>query len=214
MSYYESGSFPWALDYFSYAREVFGNPDAAYYEGLIHECGENNGEVNSQEALACYKRAENLGHYGAFKQDGKLLYQDCGSQEDIWLRMASDKADYLAKAETFSLKLKDEGNALFKTKQFKQALSKYQDAIKMNPTEAMFFLNQGVCYKYLGNKEAALESFAKALVLKPGYDKVQQQIDLLSIGHSEAPQTLFYSQQPSTVAVDSDCDSKASVSMS
>ena len=105
-TYYDAGNYAYAKNYFALARRL-GSPDGAYYEGLLHECGEG-GEIDIKEALTCYKKAANLGHFGALKQDGKQLYS-CGSQEEIWLSMTSDKKEYLEKATQYSAEIKNQG---------------------------------------------------------------------------------------------------------
>lgn len=69
--------------------------------------------IDNSWALDCYKAAAHLGHYGAFKQAGNLLYPGSVGHEEMLLNMTSDKQIYLNKAEEFSLEIKIEGNKLF-----------------------------------------------------------------------------------------------------
>lgn len=67
--------------------------------------------------------------------------------------------------------LKEEGNTLFKNKQFDQAIEKYNKAIDLQP-DAVFYSNRSACYQQLKLWEKVIEDCTAALKLRRDYLKV------------------------------------------
>lgn len=51
----------------------------------------------------------------------------------------------LEKEHNEANKLKDEGNALVKEKEYAKAIGKYSQAIKIFPSDAAFYVNRALC---------------------------------------------------------------------
>ena len=74
------------------------------------------------------------------------------------------------------------GQILEEQKQYPQALKFYSAANRLNPKDSMVVYHLGFVYKYLNDKEKALESFRKFLRLAPDapeVDDVKDEIDYL-----------------------------------
>lgn len=57
---------------------------------------------------------------------------------------------------------KNKGNQLFKKKQFNDALNYYEEAIKINPNEPLYYNNKAAAYIELKEYDNALSEIAKA----------------------------------------------------
>ncbi len=62
------------------------------------------------------------------------------------------------------------GVALFKQKKYEQAALNFQKAINLDQGSAIDLANLGLCYKFLGEKEKAINLLSEALTLEPGLD--------------------------------------------
>ena len=58
---------------------------------------------------------------------------------------------------------------LYSNGQIKEALNRVEVLIKDYPNEALLYNISGVCYKAIDKLDAAVESFEKALAIKPDY---------------------------------------------
>ena len=59
--------------------------------------------------------------------------------------------------------------ALYTNGQIQEALDSVETLIKDYPNEPLLYNISGVCYKAIGQLDAAVNSFEKALALKPDY---------------------------------------------
>jgi len=66
---------------------------------------------------------------------------------------------------------KEEGNQHYKQKQYREALSKYSEAIDLCPQCVAFYGNRSACYLMLGQPRQALEDARTATGLDPGFSK-------------------------------------------
>jgi len=66
---------------------------------------------------------------------------------------------------------KEEGNQLYKVKQYRDALSKYTEAIDLCPQHTAFYGNRSACYLMLGQPRQALEDARTATNLDPEFSK-------------------------------------------
>lgn len=62
--------------------------------------------------------------------------------------MESDKAE----------QIKQEGNKLFKQGKYQEALEKYEEANKLNPSEITYYLNMAGCHHELKNYDKVIEN--------------------------------------------------------
>jgi len=62
--------------------------------------------------------------------------------------------------------------ALYSNGRIKEALNRVEALIKDYPNEALLYNISGVCYKAIDKLDAAVESFEKALAIKPDYTEV------------------------------------------
>ena len=63
----------------------------------------------------------------------------------------------------------DEGNKFYYQKDYHNAISKYNEAIELDPNYANTYYNRGNAYDYLKNYEQAIENYNKAIQLNPNY---------------------------------------------
>lgn len=68
-----------------------------------------------------------------------------------------------------SSNLADEGIELAKRGSFQQAISVYNQAIKVYAFDSSVYYNRGVAQRKLGDFNGAIESFSKATTLEPGF---------------------------------------------
>lgn len=73
------------------------------------------------------------------------------------------------------------GSALFQQKRYAEAEDSFHRASVLLPTDFDTFLNLGVAQVVQGKKEEALQSWSKALALRPGDTRVAQYIESLHI---------------------------------
>ena len=59
--------------------------------------------------------------------------------------------------------------ALYSNGQIQEALDSVETLIKDYPNEPLLYNISGVCYKAMGQRDAAVKSFEKALAIKPDY---------------------------------------------
>lgn len=62
---------------------------------------------------------------------------------------------------------KENGNALYKTKQYRSALPFYTEAIELCPNTAAYYGNRAACYMMLNKFSEALEDARKVIQLDP-----------------------------------------------
>jgi len=66
---------------------------------------------------------------------------------------------------------KEEGNQLYKLKQYRDALNKYSEAIDLCPQCVSFYGNRSACYLMLGQPRQALEDARNSIKLDPDFTK-------------------------------------------
>ncbi|XP_023327875.1 dnaJ homolog subfamily C member 7 isoform X1 [Eurytemora carolleeae] len=66
---------------------------------------------------------------------------------------------------------KEEGNQLYKLKNYRDALQKYSEAIDLCPQCAAFYTNRSACYLMLGQPKQALEDAKTATSIEPDFNK-------------------------------------------
>lgn len=95
----------------------------------------------------------------------------------VYDKVKKARADLKKREETAyidpakGLEAKEEGNRLFTAGNFKDALAKYQDATKRDPTNAIYWANCAAALQKLGQFPAALADVERALKLDPKYVK-------------------------------------------
>ena len=70
-------------------------------------------------------------------------------------------------SETSWESIKEKGNALFKEKRYKDAITFYQKALKINPNIEVLYSNKGTCEKCLKDYKQAVRDYQKALDINP-----------------------------------------------
>jgi len=77
----------------------------------------------------------------------------------------------ISSPERLAEEKKEEGNQLYKGKQYRDALSKYSEAIELCPQCTAFYGNRSACYLMLGQPRQALEDARTATSLDPEFSK-------------------------------------------
>jgi len=70
-----------------------------------------------------------------------------------------------------SARAKDEGNEFFKNAKFPEAVERYTEAIKRDPTNHMLYTNRATAYTKLGAQAEALKDCDKCIELCPSFIK-------------------------------------------
>lgn len=66
---------------------------------------------------------------------------------------------------------KENGNQLYKVKQYRGALNLYTEAIDLCPETAAYYSNRSACFMMLNNHQAALDDARKSVALDPTFSK-------------------------------------------
>ena len=105
-------------------------------------------------------------------------------QASIWKNdrqnafQAYQDQDYAQAGELYDNAL-EKGSALYKNKQYQQALTKFSQATRTQPDSAAAFYNQGNAYAQLQEFDKAIQSYDQALAINPMLKAAQENIDLL-----------------------------------
>ncbi len=78
----------------------------------------------------------------------------------------------------------EQGKFYFLNKQYNEALSEFQKALKLDPRNARILYNLGVIYESKEDIEIAKTLYLKALELDPKLEEAQKHLDKL-VGTSE-----------------------------
>jgi len=78
------------------------------------------------------------------------------------------------KAEEYKM----EGNQKLAAKQFAEAVECYSNAIKMNPSNSIYYANRAAAYSHLGNHDSAIEDCKKSIASNPNYSKAHGRLGL------------------------------------
>jgi len=78
------------------------------------------------------------------------------------------------KAEEYKM----EGNQKLAAKQFAEAVECYSNAIKMNPSNSIYYANRAAAYSHLGNHDSAIEDCKKSIESNPNYSKAYGRLGL------------------------------------
>ena len=68
---------------------------------------------------------------------------------------------------------------LYSNGQIQEALDSVDVLTKDYPKEPLLYNISGVCYKAIGQLDAAVKSFEKALAIKPDYVEAQNNLDIV-----------------------------------
>ncbi|KAJ2927404.1 hypothetical protein H1R20_g9695, partial [Candolleomyces eurysporus] len=71
----------------------------------------------------------------------------------------------------YAVQLKEEGNLLFKQKNYDAAIRKFSEAIALDPRNAAFYGNRAACFYFLGRFHDVITDSQTALQLNPRYAK-------------------------------------------
>merc|ERR1711915_1114409 len=85
--------------------------------------------------------------------------------------MAKSGPIFLGAVERLADEEKEEGNQLYKLKQYRDALAKYSEAIDLCPQCVSFYGNRSACYLMLGQPRQALEDAKTSTNLDPEFTK-------------------------------------------
>lgn len=92
----------------------------------------------------------------------------CGDDnENVKINIPKDDAEIKAKAEALKL----EGNKAMAEKNFELAIDKYTEAIKVLPTNAVYYANRAAAYTNLKQYDKAVEDATTAIKIDPNYSK-------------------------------------------
>ena len=78
----------------------------------------------------------------------------------------------------------EQGKFYFLNKQYDEALSEFQKALKLDPQDARILYNLGIIYESKEDIEIAKTLYLKALELDPKLEEAQKHLDKL-VGTSE-----------------------------
>lgn len=90
-------------------------------------------------------------------QDFDKLQNSSESAEQIKIKLASVNDRMLANEKI------DEGNKLYNQKNYQGAISKYSDALKLNPNSAKAYYNRALCYDNLQDYSKAIADYTEAI---------------------------------------------------
>ena len=99
----------------------------------------------------------------------KAIEENAGEDdnEDVEVNIPKDDAEIKAKAEALKL----EGNRAIAEKKFELAVEKYTEAIKVLPTNAVYYANRAAAYTNLQKYDEAVKDATTAIKIDPNYSK-------------------------------------------
>jgi len=114
-----------------------------------------------KEAIAAYDES--------LLEDGTDL---CRSQKAKAEKRLKKKQEQEYLNPELAIEAKNRGNALYQEGKFPQAIEEYNDAIKRDPTNHVFYSNRANCLAKLMSWAAALEDCEKCIKIKPDFVKI------------------------------------------
>jgi stress-induced-phosphoprotein 1 len=140
--------------------------------------------------------------------------------DDVWTKLkkvqsAKKKASELAYQDPAkAAEEKEAGNALFKEGKWVEAMRKYSEAIKRNPsdpeTSHIYYSNRGNCYIRMNEMNLAIEDFDKCIELNPKYPKAYLNKAHIKFAQKEYQKVMpIYEQVLAMEDVDEDSKKKA-----
>ena len=147
-------------------------PYLPFFQGLL---AMRQGNIDA--AIDLFEKAEPL---QPDQEDGALtiFYRAYAySQVEQW----NEAELLLGRAIAMSPEVKEyynlRGVARFKAENFADAAGDFEAALALDSGSVMDLANLGLCYKFLGHTEAAVEFLGKALELDPGLDFARQHLE-------------------------------------
>lgn len=106
------------------------------------------------------------------EQQADVLASSCASGADFNRRVTACSS----RIESGKLKGDDladayyrRGTAYYYLKQLQSAVSDYNQAIAMTPSDPVYFNDRGIVFRDLGDNDSAMRDFDKAIAIRPGY---------------------------------------------
>lgn len=142
----------------------------------------DNLEVNPKYQ-AFIKQLEDMGYFNncddeTRKQRTEKAKEKFLSRTQTATTTASSSATAVKDTATAE-KHKNEGNELLKKKQFKEAIESYKNAIKFDPTNAIYPANMGAAYLQINDLDNAEQCCKKAIELDSKYSKAYSRLALI-----------------------------------
>jgi len=163
------------------ASALLGKQDL---DGCIKQCEKaleiSKGVASYENIAKAYERMGNA--YFKFKKYKEALEQYNTAQINLKNRKVADKIRKIEKklkdieAKEYinpekALEAKEQGNVEFKKGDYPEALKNYTEAIKRDPTNAIYYNNRSACFTKLADFGRAKEDCNMALKLDPNYVK-------------------------------------------
>ena len=124
-----------------------------------------------------YKNLFNVGE--AIKSFQKVM--EFGDPQDDFVKTAEELVDYMEQSISkdtglsldLYLKSMDYFNKAFsimQNREYENAITEFQNVIKINKTNTQSYGNLGLCYAFLGEQVKAISAFDQALIIDPNYE--------------------------------------------
>lgn len=141
----------------------------AYYlyskEGFAGETDDSVGKKKSKKK----KKSKDDGEKKSPASSGAKIYPvNSKGLPDITDEAVSKLSD--KEKEEWALALKEDGNTVFKNKDYEPAIAFYSGALKLKE-DPVFYSNRSACYAALEQHEKVIEDTTAAIKLKPDYTK-------------------------------------------
>ena len=150
-------------------KESYKNEDLV--EALLVEAIKFNEKGNTQGALICLFKAENLNpnHLGTLILIGAIL---SSVNNDNSLKKSIEYFDRALEIKPDAIQaLNNKGSALEGLGKCEKAIKCYNKALQINPTYIQALNNKGRALKILGKYKEAIKYFDKVLKIDPSYKK-------------------------------------------
>ena len=86
---------------------------------------------------------------------------------------------------------KTKGNAFLSAKNFADAVSSYSEAVRLWPTNAVYYSNRAAAYTHMQMYEEAIADCTKAVELKPDFSKAYSRLGTAHFQATKRPATTF-----------------------
>ncbi len=137
------------------------------FDAVLQKCAVIRDKGENQNAVECFEKAREINpdNYSlqvalatSYKAINKLDNAEQAIKKALELCSECDETHYIY------------AHILEKKGKFREAITEYQTAVKLNPKDYLFWMSMAKLQDKLGDTDDAIFSFEKVLELKPDYD--------------------------------------------
>jgi len=142
---------------------------------------------NNPKYQAFIKQLEDMGYFNNCNEEQRKLRLEKAKEKFLLRAQSSSTLSTSSDAASGNIRIdkelaekhKNEGNEYLKKKMYKEALESYKNAIKADPTNAIYPANMAATYLQTGDFDNAEQCCKKAIELDPKYSKAYSRLAVI-----------------------------------